>query len=178
LGIRLVRDTRHNHFYPTAGTKLEFTSDFFAQALGSKYSFQRYKFNFSKFGSLGKNQVLAYELYICSTGGKPPFYANCVYGTSNELRGYTAGRYLDRHMVTTQLEYRLSLPKRFGLAGFAGIGEVIPGGSQLFRINHVLPAIGGGPRFSLSTKYHVNLRTDFARGKDSWTWSMGVGEAF
>ena len=178
LGIRVVRDTRPNHFYPTAGTKLEFTGDFFAEALGSKYSFQRYKFNFDKFKSLSKNQVLAYDLYICATGGSPPFYGQCIYGTSNELRGYTAGQYLDRHMFATQLEYRLSLPKRLGLAGFAGVGEVIPGGSQLLRINQFLPAIGGGPRFELSSKYHLNLRTDFARGKNSWTWSMGVGEAF
>jgi len=31
--------------------------------------------------------------------------------------------YLDRYMVVTQLEYRLVLPKRFGLVGFGGIGE-------------------------------------------------------
>jgi hypothetical protein len=81
-------------------------------------------------------------------------------------------------MFATQLEYRLSLPKRFGVAGFAGVGEVIPGASQVLRANQLLPAVGGGPRFVLSPKYHVNLRTDFARGKNSWTWSMGVGEAF
>jgi hypothetical protein len=178
LGIRVVRDTRPDHFYPVSGSKVEFTADFFSEALGSKYTFQHYKFNYDKFVSLAKNQVLAYDLYICDTGGQPPFYANCIYGTASELRGYTAGRYIDRHMYATQLEYRLSLPKRFGLAGFAGVGEVVPGASQIFRSNQLLPAVGGGPRFVLSPKYHVNLRTDFARGKDSWTWSMGVGEAF
>jgi hypothetical protein len=76
------------------------------------------------------------------------------------------------------LEYRLSLPKNFGAAGFVGVGEVFPGGSHIFRVNQVLPDIGGGPRYELSSKYHVNLRTDFARGRNSWTWSMGVGEAF
>ncbi|MGC1448861.1 MAG: hypothetical protein WA830_02380 [Candidatus Sulfotelmatobacter sp.] len=81
-------------------------------------------------------------------------------------------------MFATQLEYRLSLPKRFGFAGFAGIGEVYPGAGEILRSNQFLPAVGGGPRFVLSSKYHVNLRTDFARGKNSWTWSMGVGEAF
>ena len=30
----------------------------------------------------------------------------------------------------------------------------------------------------LLKKYHINLRTDFAWGKDNFTWSMGVGEAF
>jgi hypothetical protein len=178
LGIRVVRDTRPNHFYPTTGTFTQFTSDFFAQALGSKYTFQSYRFTFNKYGTVGKNQVLAYNLFDCNTGGDPPFYANCVYGTNNELRGYEAGRYLDRYMIATQLEYRVSLPKRFGVAAFGGVGEVIPGGTQIFRSNNLLPDIGGGPRFDLSPKYHVNLRADFAKGKGSWTWSMGVGEAF
>jgi hypothetical protein len=178
LGLRLSRDTTPNRFYPTTGTKLEFFSDFFSQAMGSKYSFQGYRFTFNKYGSLSHRQVLAYNLHICGTGGNPPFYGNCIYGTNNELRGYTAGRYLDRYMFATQLEYRLALPKRLGVVGFGGIGEVVPGGSQVFRMNNFLPAAGGGARFVLSKAYHVNLRADFACGKDTWTWSMGVGEAF
>lgn len=178
LGLRVNRETTPNRFYPTSGTLLDFTSDFFSQDLGSQYSFQAYRFTFNKYGSLSKNQVLAYNLFVCGTGGKPPFYGNCIYGTNNELRGYTAGRYLDRYMFATQLEYRLTLPKRFGVVGFVGLGEVVPGGSQLFRINEVLPGGGGGARFQLSKTYSVNLRADVARGKDSWTWSMGVGEAF
>lgn len=178
LGIRMIRDTRPNQFYPTAGMKLEFTSDFFAKDLGSKYSFQAYRITFNKYTTIKPNQVLAYNLFGCFTGGQPPFYGNCIYGTSSELRGYTAGQYIDRHMFATQLEYRLTLPKRIGLAVFAGVGEVVPGASQFFRVNNFLPAVGGGPRYELSSKYHVNLRADFARGKNSWTWAMSVGEAF
>jgi hypothetical protein len=178
LGFCVTRDTRPNRFYPTTGTLLDFTSDFFSQDLGSKYSYQSYKFTFNKYGSLSKNQVLAYNLFGCATGGQPPFYGNCIYGTQNQLRGYTAGRYLARYMVTTQLEYRLTLPKRFGLVGFGGLGEVIPGGNQQFRTRNFLPSGGGGIRFELSKKYRVNLRADAAWGKDSHTWSMGVGEAF
>ena len=57
----------------------------------------------------------------------PPSDGNCIYGANNELRGYEAGRYLDRFMVVTQLEYRLSLPKRFGLVGLGGWGDVVAG---------------------------------------------------
>jgi surface antigen Omp85-like protein len=178
LGAHLQRDTRPNRFYPTTGMFLNFTADFFSEGLGSKYSFQSYRFNFSKYGSLSKKQVLAYNFAICGTGGLPPFYGNCIYGTNNQLRGYTAGRYLDRYMVSTQLEYRLELPKRFGIVGFGGIGEVVPGGDQLFRSKNFLPAGGGGARFALSKKYHVNLRADIAVGKNNHTWAMGVGEAF
>jgi hypothetical protein len=179
LGLRMIRDTRPNQFFPTAGEKIEFTGDFFMQSLGSKYSFQAYRFTFNKYKSLGKNQVLAYNLFGCGTGGQPPFYGNCIYGIQNELRGYTPLKYLDRYMATTQVEYRLTLPKGFGLAAFGGLGGVIAGSSQvLFRGGHFLPDVGAGPRYELSKKYHVNLRTDFAKGRDSWTWSMGVGEAF
>jgi Omp85 superfamily domain len=178
LGLRVIRDTRPNQFYPTAGMKAEFTSDFFAKDLGSKYSFQSYRVTFNKYTTVAKNQVLAYNFFGCFTGGDPPFYGNCIYGANNELRGYTAGQYIDRHMFATQFEYRLALPKKFGLAGFTGVGEVVPGGKEFFRVNNFLPDVGGGPRYELSSKYHVNLRADFARGKDSWTWGVGVGEAF
>jgi len=178
LGFRLQRDTRPNRFYPTTGTFLDFTADFFSQGLGSKYSFQSYKFTFNKFVSVSQKQVLAFDLGFCGTGGEPPFYGNCLYGTNNRLRGYTAGRYLDRYMLVTQLEYRLALPKRFGLVGFGGIGGVAPGGDELFRANNFLPSAGGGIRFLLSKKYHVNLRADAGFGKGGHTWSMGVGEVF
>jgi outer membrane protein assembly factor BamA len=179
IGATLIRDTSLNRFYPTSGTYFRFTSDFFSQTLGSKYSFQSYVTTFAKYWSLSPNQVLAYDAYFCATGGQPPFYANCIYGASNQLRGYVAGKYFDRYMVTTQLEYRLSLPMRFGVVAFGGVGEAIPGGDQLlFKDNSLLPSGGGGLRFQLSKQYHVNLRADVARGKDGHTFSLGIGEAF
>ena len=179
IGVRTVRDTRPNHFFPTSGSKFEFTADFYAQAIGSKQTFQQYKLHFDQYLTVHKNQVLAWEVYACDVAGDAPFYQKCIYGTSNELRGYTAGTYFDRHMYTGQAEYRVSLPKRFGFAAFAGLGGVIPGGNnEFFTSSHFLPDIGGGPRYSLSKQYHVNLRADFARGVGSWTWSMGIGEAF
>ncbi|MGB8322489.1 MAG: BamA/TamA family outer membrane protein [Candidatus Acidiferrum sp.] len=177
LGFEILRDSRPNRFYPLKGSWIDFTGDFFAQDLGSKYSYQSYKFTFNKYFSLNDKQVIAYNLVLCGTGGAPPFYGNCIYGTNNELRGYTAGRYLDKYMFATQAEYRLVLPWKFGVVAFGGLGEVAPGASK-FRSNQFLPAGGTGIRYLLSKKYHVNLRTDFAWGKDNFTWSMGVGEAF
>jgi hypothetical protein len=178
IGIRLTRDTSPNRFYPTSGTNLKFISNFFSQALGSKYSFQSYRMTFNKYWSLKKNQVLAYNAYLCGTGGEAPFYGNCIYGTNNELRGYVAGQYFTKYMVATQLEYRLSLPKRFGLVAFGGIGGVIPGEDQTFGSEHFLPAGGVGLRFTLDKKNHVNLRADVGQGVNGHTFSLGIGEAF
>jgi hypothetical protein len=181
IGARITRDTRPNHFYPIGGTFFTFTSDFFSQGLDSKYSFQSYRSAFDKYWSVSKRQVIGYDANFCGTGGKPPFYGNCIYGTNNELRGYTAGRYFTRYTLATQLEYRLVLPKRFGLVAFGGLGGVIPAGNQLaqkIQSSHFLPSGGGGLRFELSKKYHVNLRADIAQGVDGHTFGMGVGEAF
>jgi hypothetical protein len=178
LGARLTRDTRPDRFYPVSGTYFNFTSDFFSQGLGSKYSFESFRTEFDKYWSLSAKQVIAYDAYFCATAGSPPFYAKCAYGTSNELRGYTAGQYFDRYMMTTQAEYRLVLPKRFGLVAFGGLGGVVPGSSFLPQNSHFLPSGGGGLRFQLSTRYHVNLRADIAQGVTGHTFSMSVGEAF
>jgi hypothetical protein len=178
VGIIVNRDTRPNRFYPTSGTLFNFTADFFAYAFGSKYSFQSYRVEFNKYRSLSPKQALAYNAFFCATGGEPPFYGNCIYGTHNELRGYEAGRYLDRYMVAAQLEYRLVLPKRFGAVAFAGIGGVAPGGEELFRGSALLPAGGAGLRFTLNKNHHVNLRGDLAVGKNERTFSMGISEAF
>jgi len=178
LGFTITRDTRANRFYPTNGTSFTFTSDFFGKSLGSKYSFQSFRTTFNKYWGLSERQVLAYNAHFCATGGEPPFYGNCIYATNNELRGYTAGRYLDRYMIATQLEYRLQLPLRFGVVGFGGIGGVAPGARQFFQSSEFLPAGGGGVRFMLSSTYHVNLRADFAAGRGDHTFSLGLSEAF
>jgi hypothetical protein len=47
-----------------------------------------------------------------------------------------------------QLEYRLKLPKPFGTVGLGRIGEVVPGGDQLFKSRNFLP--GGGGVFGLT----------------------------
>jgi hypothetical protein len=177
LGFHINRDTRHNRFYPTGGTLFDFTSLFFSDALGSKYSFESYRLTFNYYYSLGKKQVLAYNFYSCATSGDPPFYGQCVYGTNSELRGYVAGQYIDRDMIATQVEYRRSLPWRFGIVAFAGLGEVAPSVEE-FRGDNILPAVGGGVRFKVSTKYNLNFRADLAQGKDGHTFSMGIGEAF
>jgi hypothetical protein len=48
----------------------------------------------------------------------------------------------------------------------------------MVQSSHFLPSGGGGLRFELSKKYHVNLRADIAQGRDGHTFGMGVGEAF
>jgi outer membrane translocation and assembly module TamA len=98
-------------------------------------------------------------------------------GTHNDVRGYDTGRYRDKLMLTSQLEYRRELPKRLGFAAFFGLGEVAPEVGK-FNADNLKPAGGVGIRYTLAKKNHVNFRVDYAVGLDGGGVYMGVTEAF
>src|SRR6185312_8154323 len=99
------------------------------------------------------------------------------FGTMNDLRGYTAGRYQDRRMFATQAEYRLMFPSpgflgRFGIVAFGGVGGIGKKFSEI-GISEWLPAGGGGLRFRLTKKHPINFRVDYGFGLVGNTLSMG-----
>jgi outer membrane protein assembly factor BamA len=177
LGFHVQRDKRNSSFYPTKGSLFDLTGDFFDQSLGSKRQYQNYKVGYNAYQEVGKKQVLAYRGMICSANQSVPFYDLCLFGVSNDLRGYTGGEFQNRRMFATQAEYRRELPKRLGVVAFAGIGGVAHRWNE-FRSDSLLPAAGAGLRFKLDKKNHINYRIDWAIGRAGHTLSIGVGEAF
>ena len=177
LGIHLQRDRRDSTFYPTKGSLLDFTGDFFDQVWGSRREYQTYKIAYNGFHKLAPRQVLAYRSMACTANGSVPFYDLCLFGYNSDLRGYTTGEFQNRRMFATQAEYRLELPKRLGLVAFGGVGGTARRWSE-FRSDQLLPAAGAGLRFTLDKKNHINYRIDFAFGREGRTISIGVGEAF
>lgn len=177
LGFHLQHDLRDSQFYPTTGTLADVVGDFFQGTFGVDFSYQSYTFALNKYSGLSPRQVLAYRVFGCATAGHVPFYDLCLLGMHNDIRGYKAGQYRDKLMLTTQVEYRLQLPKRFGLAAFFGVGEVAPD-IGAFNNDNLKPGGGAGIRFMLAKKNHVNLRVDYAAGLQGGGLYMGVTEAF
>jgi outer membrane translocation and assembly module TamA len=80
-------------------------------------------------------------------------------------------------MLTAQAEYRFELWKRIGVVAFGGAGEVAESFGK-FTAGSVLPSGGAGVRYRLTDENHVNLRADFAWGKDSSALYISLAEAF
>jgi len=177
IGFRVQRDTTDGSFYPRKGMIFSFTGDYFAKALGSNRTYQTYKTFYNGYRSLGPKQVLAYRAMGCSVSEAAPFFDLCLYGTSSDLRGYTAGEFQNRRMFATQVEYRRELPYRLGIVGFAGLGGVAPKWDK-FQFNKLLPAAGVGLRFKLDKTNHINYRIDLGFGRNGHALSMSVTEAF
>ena len=114
---------------------------------------------------------------MCSANQDVPFYNLCLFGASNDLRGYTAGEFQNRRMFALQSELRQSLKGRFGMVVFAGVGGVARRWNE-FRSDRLLPAAGAGLRFTLDKKNRVNYRVDWAIGRAGYTFVIGVAEAF
>ena len=180
LGPRFQWDSRDNVYYPKKGTFMEAAGDFFAEGLGSKWTYQYYKTSFNRYQQLSEHQVIAFRAMGCAAvGDRIPIYDLCLYGTTNDLRGYAAGHFQDRRMYATQAEYRLMLPVqgflgRFGVVAFGGVGGV----GEKFSSMNFLPAGGAGLRFRLTKKNPINYRMDYAFGKNGNTLTIGILEAF
>ena len=177
LGFHVQRDKRNSTFYATKGSLFDVTGDFFAKGLGSRRQYQTYKISYNSYHTLAPRQILAYRGVLCSANQSVPFYDLCLYGTNNDLRGYTGGEFQNRRMFATQAEYRRELKGRFGVVAFGGLGGIAKRWNA-FRTDELLPAAGAGLRFTLDKKNHINYRIDFGIGRAGHTLTIGVGEAF
>ena len=69
------------------------------------------------------------------------------------------------------------LTKRFGVVGFAGVGEVVPSLGEL-NAGDLLPSVGAGLRYVIAPQNHVAIRLDGAWGREGGQFYLTVGEAF
>jgi len=182
-GIKVLRDSRSDVFYPTSGSKLEFIGDFFnatrrsAVAGDEGVSYQNYLLSYNHYLPLTSTQTVAFRGMVCDVEGDAPFYELCTFGAFSDIRGYQPGRYRDHTMFAVQSEYRKTLGRYFGFVLFGGVGEVAPGWDS-YTWSDLLPAGGTGVRFNLSRKQRINLRADIAYGDNGLSWNFSVGEAF
>ena len=177
LGPHVERDTRSDQFYPRSGTWFDLVMGFAGEAIGGRRNYQMYQAAFSAYTSLSPRQVLATKVNSCFADGDVPFFDLCLLGQYQDLRGYQTGQYRDRAMLTGQAEYRLELWKRIGVVVFGGAGEVAESFGK-FTGGSVLPSGGAGLRYRLTEENHVNLRADYAWGKNSSALYISIAEAF
>lgn len=177
VGLVLFADTRNGAFAPTSGGfyKLSLLHTF--SWLGSTFRFSRWIADLRQYFQVADPVVIAAHLYASGVTGDPPFYLYPALGGDNAMRGYYEGRYRDRYYVALQGELRLRLSRRWGLVGWIGTGDVAESVSR-FRLDMFKPTVGLGVRFALDPDEGLNVRADFAYGRDSKGMYFNAKEAF
>lgn len=179
LGFVFNLDTRDNKFSPLGGGFYQFKTNFTSKVMGSTHSFNTYFLDLRKYIKIGKQHILALQLYTRLTFGNSPFQAKAYYGGADVARGYFKGRYIDDNLYVVQVEYRLPISKRWELAAFALTGNIGNNADDYGLFNDFKSSFGFGPRYFIYKNKRTLLRLDIGINQygESGIY-FGVNEAF
>jgi len=147
------------------------------RSLGSEYNYRDVQIDARQFFELIPEQVIAIQETAEFTDGTVPFQDLVRFGGQNIVRGYYDGRYRDNNGIAVQGEYHLPVWWKFGVVGFAGIGQVANEIDDI-AVNRFWFAGGMGLRFFWSRQEHISLRLDYGIGNNSSGVYITVTEAF
>jgi hypothetical protein len=170
-------DTRDSDLYPRSGQYAQAEAQVAREDLGADSDYHSLELEWNTYRRFGEQHVLALRVASKIVDGDPPFFALAWFGSGVDLRGYTPGRYIGESMVALQAEWRWQATPRWGFVAFGGTGKV-SGALGEIDTDAWLPAGGMGVRFRLTKALPLNMRADFAWGRDDSTFSLAVGEAF
>jgi outer membrane protein assembly factor BamA len=170
-------DSRDNDLYPRSGQYAQAEALVSREDFGADSNYQSIELEWNGYRKFGENHVLALRAAGKIVDGNAPFFALAWFGSGVDLRGYTPGRYIGESMVALQAEWRWQATPRWGFVAFGGTGKV-SGALGEIDTGSWLPSGGAGVRFRLTKALPLNMRADFAWGRDDSTFSLAVGEAF
>lgn len=179
LGASITFDTRNHAFSPDRGFYVQLFANHFDRFWGSDFNYNNIILDLRRYISLGRQQVLAFQLYsFNNTGSEVPIRSLAAFGGASRMRGFYEGRYRDYDQLLFQGEYRRHISGRFGLALFAGTGSVAREWPD-YALNDLRYSVGGGVRIALDKKERLNLRLDYGNGggKNNGFY-LQLGEAF
>jgi outer membrane protein assembly factor BamA len=168
----LSHDTRDSSPLPTRGGLVALFGGFADRRLGSSFSYQTFALETRRYVSFGKRFTVAahFHLQYMTSDTTIPFWAlsrlggetgvdqsalGLPLGTAQTWRGGGAGRFVDRNLVSANLELRTRVFELdvsgthvfFELAPFIDLGRVFSGlGTNPFDIDDLHPAGGIGFR--------------------------------
>jgi outer membrane protein assembly factor BamA len=144
---------------------------------GSTHEYFVASIDYAYYHSIWDKSVLAFNAFGVAGTGDIPFNRIAQLGGNKKMRGYFQGYFQDNNLLLGQLEWRQELFWRFGLVGFGSIGQVADKFSN-YGMDRWHYAGGAGLRFAFDTKKHINVRLDYALGKESSGFYISFNEAF
>ncbi len=180
-------DSRDNINYPYTGLRATVVME---QLLGDDAP-NIFMADYRQFFTLGDNvsNVLAVHGLgrFISADAPRSYWSSYGRAGANVQRGYEVGKYMDRNLVSLEAEYRKETPwfnHKLGFIGALGMGKVFGGShdangvSQKFSDAQWLPTVAVGVRYRVMAYERLNVKVDYAVGRDGGVIYFGITEAF
>ncbi len=177
IGPALIYDSRDGIYYPTEGHYLESFVEINNTYTGSTQNYTAVSFDYAYYYPLFDKTVVAGNAFSLSNFGTVPFNRLAQLGGNKKMRGYFQGFFQDKNLLLGQLEIRQELFWRIGMTVFGSAGQVAESliGFGMSRWNY---AGGAGLRFRFDMQKKINVRLDYAVGKNSSGFYISFNEAF
>ena len=178
LGYTLQFDNRDNVNFPVTGFFANFKNRFIREVFGATENYDNFEISANHFWDIKKNSksILVSRIYTNIASGDVPFQAQNFIG-GDDLRGYSKGEFRGNQVYAIQAELRQNVYKKFGMVGFIGVGSAVQEFADMPDAE-LLPSIGVGVRYLMIAKEKVNIGIDVGVGKDDWSLTFRIGEAF
>lgn len=176
ISLNGIFDTRDNAHTTTRGIYLSLMGEVRPKAFGNYYeTLWHIVAQADFFQPLWRGGVAAVDLYGDLWSSATPWFYWPTIGGSSRMRGYYLGRYMDRKMVTAQLELRQAVYGPIGVCVWGGAGSLFDSHKN-FDISKILPNVGVGLRLAAAGR--TALRIDYGWGRNSQGLIINVNEAF
>ena len=181
LGMGLVYDNRKNVMNVREGLFAELAFLNYSASLGSTNSFRSTQVDVRYFRKgINPKDVLALQGSALLNKGDAPFNQMAMMGGESMMRGYYLGRFRDKNMLATQVEYRFlpfTFSNRWGAAAFVSSATVSPTAINLLSSQFKM-AGGIGARYLIFKSKDIFVRFDVAFTREGNGYYFFIGEAF
>ncbi len=180
VGWGFIYNNIHNILNARHGVYSEWAFLHSNKVWGSDYTFTNFFADNRFYHSVSERNVLAAQLFTRVGVGDVPFNQLSLMGGDRMMRGYYLGRFRDKTMIASQVEYRMlpfSFLKRWGMAFFLATANVSPSVKDV-SLSGFKVAGGSGLRFLIFPKKDIFARIDVAFTDEGSAFYVRIGEVF
>ncbi|TFH39703.1 MAG: hypothetical protein E4G95_00380 [Bacteroidia bacterium] len=183
ISFNLLYDSRKNPINSLQGLYTNAHLRISSPMFGSEYTWNSITLDIRKYFRFSRvrHRTLALWGLYWSTWGEVPYLdlpGSRLYPEGLSGRGYKRGRYRGKKMIYGEAEYRFDITNS-GLLGavmFVNVQSFSEPETENFE--YLIPAGGIGLRLKFNKYSDSNITSDFAFGKNSFIWYVGLNEAF
>ncbi|MDD4155865.1 MAG: BamA/TamA family outer membrane protein [Candidatus Cloacimonetes bacterium] len=177
LGSKLVINKKDKNTFPTKGYYYKNQFMIYNKNFISDYNFYTLSQEFQYFFSIDKH-IIANQIVAENNFKNIPFHYLSEQGGAYIMRGYSTGRFIEKHFIGIQSEYRAPIILwRVSPVLFCSAGNSFKKYKDINK--HNLHITGGfGFRFALDTNRRLNVRADVGFSNEGKQIYLKFGESF